>query len=41
MEKGIQTNGTKKQTGLDIVMPEKTDFKPNLVGQDQNYFKTI
>lgn len=41
MEKGIQTNGTKKQTGLDIVMPEKTDFKPNLVGQDQNYFITI
>lgn len=41
MEKGIQTNGTKKQTGLDIVIPEKTDFKPNLVGQDQNHFITI
>lgn len=38
MEKGVQTNGTKKQTGLDIVILDKTDFKPNLVRRDQNHF---
>lgn len=41
MEKGVQANGTKKQTGSAIVICDKVDSKPKLVRRGKNHFILI